>query len=92
MRRRSNWAKVAITLATISPEGVVVSTPRSKITKAQPSRREDSMSPAKSRRDRDSLSNFATTRVSAEWFLTASRDSVRAGRLVSDLPLAPPSS
>ena len=45
----------------VTPEGVVVSTPRSRITSAHPSRRASSMSEAKSRRDRERRSSLATT-------------------------------
>jgi len=83
MSRRSNWANTAMTAATISPCGVVVSTPTSSATSAHFSRDARSISPAKSSIERDRRSNLLTTRASALWWRRASRAAAMPGRLRS---------
>ena len=70
---------VGIMLAINSPVGVVVSTLTSSATSAHPCACASAMSPAKSRTDRDSRSNFATTSVLARPTRTASRAAESSG-------------
>jgi hypothetical protein len=65
MMRASNAAMAETTLATSSPVGVLVSTPRSRTTSVHPSARLRSSSPAKSATDRARRSRRVTARASA---------------------------
>jgi hypothetical protein len=78
--RRSHWATAAMTFATNSPAGVVVSTPRSSAITAHPSRRAHSGKPAASMRLLLRRSSFRTTNASASPAENRLRASERPGR------------
>ncbi len=89
--RRSNWAKLAMTEAIISPCGVDVSTPRSSATIDQPRLRLRCISAAKSSSERDKRSSFATKSAPASPPSICSIAARSPGRLRL-FPLSPASS